>query len=85
MNTNIVVISPVSVWTPTGTKTATQFQVRYVNYQNGPAVADSVLLDAAGAEVSAQLVNATEQQTAAWTSDEAFYKVLAQNAGLAPL
>lgn len=85
MNTNIVVISPVSVWTPTGTKTATQFQVRYVNYQNGPAVADSVLLDAAGAEVSAQLVNATEQQTAAWTSDEAFYKVLAQNAGLTPL
>ena len=85
MNTNIVVISPVSVWTPTGTKTATQFQVRYVNYQNGPAVADSVLLDAAGAEVSTQLVNATEQQTAAWTSDEAFYKVLAQNAGLAPL
>lgn len=85
MNINIVAISPVSVWTPTGTKTATQFQVRYVNYQNGPAVADSVLLDAAGAEVSAQLVNATEQQTAAWTSDEAFYKVLAQNAGLAPL
>ena len=85
MNTNIVVISPVSVWTPTGTKTATQFQVRYVTYQNGPAVADSVLLDAAGAEVSAQLVNATEQQTAAWTSDEAFYAVLAQNAGLTPL
>jgi hypothetical protein len=85
MNTNIVAISPVSVWTPTGTKTATQFQVRYVNYQNGPAVADSVLLDAAGAEVSAQLVNATEQQTAAWITDEAFYKVLAQNAGLTPL
>ena len=85
MNINIVAISPVSVWTPTGTKTATQFQVRYVNYQNGPAVADCVLLDAAGAEVSAQLVNATEQQTAAWTSDEAFYKVLAQNAGLTPL
>lgn len=85
MNTNIVVISPVSVWTPTGTKTATQFQVRYVNYQNGPAVADSILLDTAGAEVSAQLVNATEQQTAAWITDEAFYKVLAQNAGLTPL
>ena len=81
----IINVQPVSVWTSSGTKTATQFQVRYVNYQNGPAVADSVLLDAAGAEVSAQLVNATEQQTAAWTSDEAFYKVLAQNAGLAPL
>jgi hypothetical protein len=80
-----IAISPVSVWTPSGTKSATQFGVRYVNYVNGPAVADCVLLDAAGAEVSAQLVNATEAQTDAWTTDEAFYKVLAQNAGLTPL
>ena len=80
-----IAISPVSVWTPSGTKQATQFGVRYVNYVNGPSVADCVLLDAAGAEVSAQLVNATEAQTAAWTTDEAFYKVLAQNAGLSPL
>jgi hypothetical protein len=78
-------ITPVSVWTPTGTKTATQFGVRYVNYQNGPAVADTVLLDAASTEVATQLVNATEAQTSAWTSDEAIYKVLAQNAGLSPL
>jgi hypothetical protein len=84
MNT-VIAISPVSAWTPTGTKTATQFNVRYVNYQNGPAVADCQLLDASGAEVSAQLVNATAAQTATWTSDEAFYKVLAQNAGLTPL
>lgn len=84
MNT-VIAISPVSVWTPTGTKTATQFNVRYVQYVNGPAVADTQLLDAAGAEVAAQLVNATEAQTAAWTDDEAFYKVLAQNAGLTPL
>ena len=81
----IINIQPVSVWTSSGTKTATQFGVRYVNYQNGPAVADCVLLDAAGAEVSAQLVNATEAQTDAWTTDEAFYKVLAQNAGLSPV
>ena len=80
-----IAISPVSVWTPSGTKQATQFGVRYVNYANGPAFADCVLLDAAGAEVSAQLVNATEAQTDAWTTDEAFYKVLAQNAGLSPL
>lgn len=80
-----IAISPVSVWTPTGTKTATQFGVRYVNYENGPAVADCVLLTASGEEVSAQLVNATEAQTAAWTSDAAFYAVLAQNAGLTPL
>jgi len=82
---NVINVSPVSVWTSSGTKTATQFGVRYVNYQNGPAVADCVLLDAAGAEVSAQLVNATEAQTDAWTTDEAFYKVLAQNAGLSPV
>ena len=81
----IINVQPVSVWTSSGTKTATQFGVRYVNYQNGPAVADCVLLDAAGAEVSAQLVNATEAQTDAWTTDEAFYKVLAQNAGLSPV
>ena len=84
MNT-VIAISPVSVWPPAGTKSATQFSVRYVNYVNGPAVADCQLLDAAGAEVASQLVNATEAQTATWTSDEAFYKVLAQNAGLTPL
>jgi hypothetical protein len=84
MNT-VIAISPVSVWTPTGTKSATQFNVRYVNYQNGPAVADCQLLDAAGAEVASQLVNATEAQTAAWTDDVGFYEVLAQNAGLTPL
>ena len=82
---NIVDITPVSVWTATGTKTAVKFFPRYINYQNGPAVADCQLLDAAGAEVASQLVNATEAQTATWTSDEAFYKVLAQNAGLTPL
>ncbi len=82
---NVIAISPVSVWTSSGTKSATQFGVRYVTYQNGPAIADTVLLDAAGAEVGTQLVNATEAQTAAWTSDEAFYEVLAQNAGLTPV
>jgi len=82
---NVIAISPVSVWTPAGTKSATQFACRYVNYVNGPAVADCQLLDAAGAEVSSQLVNATAAQTATWTSDAAFYKVLAQNAGLTPL
>jgi hypothetical protein len=84
MNT-VIAISPVSVWTQTGTKTATQFNVRYVQYVNGPAVADTQLLDAAGAEVATQLVNATEAQTAAWTDDVGFYEVLAQNAGLTPL
>jgi hypothetical protein len=84
MNT-VIAISPVSVWTPTGTKTATQFNVRYVQYVNGPAIADTQLLDASGVEIAAQLVNATEAQTAAWTDDAGFYEVLAQNAGLTPL
>jgi hypothetical protein len=82
---NVIAIAPVSVWSPTGTKTATGFFPRYINYQNGPAVADCQLLDAAGTEVASQLVNATEAQTAAWTDDVGFYKVLAQNAGLTPL
>ncbi len=84
MNT-VIAIVPVSVWTPTGTKSAVKFFPRYINYQNGPAVADCQLLDASGVEVASQLVNATEAQTAAWTDDEAFYEVLAQNAGLTPL
>jgi len=82
---NVIAISPVSIWTSTGTKTAVKFFPRYINYQNGPAVADCQLLDAAGAEVASQLVNATEAQTAAWTDDVGFYEVLAQNAGLTPL
>jgi hypothetical protein len=85
MNTNIIAIQPVNVWTPTGTKTATKFMVRYVNYQNGPAVADCVLLDANDVEVSAQLVNATEAQTTEWAADTDFYAALAENAGLTPV
>jgi hypothetical protein len=83
---NIVNITPVSVWTSTGTKSAVKFGVRYTNYNNdGTSTSDTVLLDAAGSEVAAQLVNASAAQTAAWTDDEAFYKVLAENAGLSPL
>ena len=81
-----IAIEPVSVWTSTGTKTATQFQVRYVNYQNGPAIADTILLDESGAEVATQLVNATAEQTALWdgADDAPFYEQLAINAGLTP-
>lgn len=84
---NTIEITPVTVWTASGTKTAVKFGVRYVNYQNGPAVADCVLLNADNAEVSSQLVTATEEQTALWDADDdvPFYKVLAQNAGLSPV
>jgi hypothetical protein len=81
MNT-LIAITPVSVWTSTGTKTAVNFGVRYVNYQNGPAVADTVLLDADGSEVATQLVQATQEQTDGWTDDATFYGILAENAGL---
>jgi predicted secreted Zn-dependent protease len=79
-----IAISPVSVWTPAGTKSATQFAVRYVTYQNGPSVADCQLLDADGAEVGSCTVAATVEQTATWADDADFYAVLAQNAGLTP-
>lgn len=85
MNNTIIAIQPVTIWTPSGTKSVNQFTARYINYQNGPAIADCVLLDSSGNEVSNQLVNATEAQTDAWTTDEDFYKVLAQNAGLSPV
>jgi hypothetical protein len=82
-----IAIEPVSVWTSTGTKTAIAFNVRYVNYQNGPAVADTILLDESGAEVATQLVNATAEQTAHWegADDAPFYEQLAINAGLTPI
>jgi hypothetical protein len=82
-----IAIEPVSVWTSTGTKTAVAFNVRYVNYQNGPAVADTILLDESGAEVATQLVNATAEQTAQWSGDDdaPFYEQLAINAGLTPI
>lgn len=76
-------IQPVSVWTSTGKKDADQFEVRYVNYANGAAAADCHLW-AGDTEVSAMLVNATAEQCAAWTDDESFYAVLAQDAGLVP-
>lgn len=88
---NYISIQPISVWTATGTKTASLFEVRYVNYQNGPAVADCHLWSAdangnAETEVGASLVNATAGQTALWdgNDDASFYGQLAINAGLTP-
>lgn len=83
---SIVQITPVSIWTNSGIKTGTKFKVRYVNYNNGPAKADCQILDADDNEVAAQLVDATQEQTALWdgSDDIPFYKVLAQNAGLSP-
>lgn len=83
-------IEPVSIWTPNGIKEGNAFEVRYVNYNNGPAIADCHIWSIDEAtntkiEVSSQLVNATAAQTADWVTDEAFYAVLAENAGLTPV
>jgi hypothetical protein len=81
---NPINVTPVTVWTSTGSKSVTKFNVRYVNYQNGPAIADCQLLDADDKEVTSLLVNATEEQTALWDGDDdtPFYTILAENAGL---
>jgi hypothetical protein len=83
---NYISIVPVSVWTASGTKSATQFEVRYINYNGTTAVADCHLWTSGpdAVEVGSQLVNATEEQCANWTDDADFYAVLATNAGLTP-
>lgn len=89
---NYISIQPVSVWTASGNKSASLFEVRYVNYLNGPAIADCHLWTANAdgepeTEVGASLVNATEEQTALWdgNNDAPFYQQLAINAGLTPV
>ena len=67
---------------PGAPKVGTQFEVRYINYTGPTAVADCHLLDAAGVEILAVgLIQATAEQCAAWTDDDAFAAVLAVNAG----
>ncbi len=78
-------ISPVSVWTPAGVVSATKFRVNSVVYAGGTARASCQLFSAGGTALADQSVNATAEQCAEWTDDDAFYRVLAQNAGLSPL
>lgn len=81
-----IAINPVPVWSPTGPKSATVFEVRYTNYSGPTAIADCHLLDASGVEVSSVgLVPATAEQCDAWTDDASFCAVLAGNAGLVPV
>ncbi len=79
-----IAISPVTVWTASGTKVATQFGVNHVVYRNGPSTADCHLYTAQNEDVGGQTVSATTEQTAEWTDDADFYAVLAENAGLTP-
>lgn len=75
-------IAPYTMGSPGAPKVGTQFEVRYINYTGPTAVADCHLLDAAGVEILAiGLIQATAEQCAAWTDDDAFAAVLAVNAG----
>ena len=75
-------IVPYTMGSPGAPKVGTQFEVRYINYTGPTAVADCHLLDAAGIEILAVgLIQATAEQCAAWTDDDAFAAVLAVNAG----
>ena len=77
-----IAIAPYTIGSPGAPKVGTQFEVRYVNYTDPTAVADCHLLDAAGVEILAVgLIQATAEQCAAWTNDDAFAAVLAVNAG----
>ena len=78
----IIAIAPYTMGSPGAPKVGTQFEVRYINYTAPVAVADCHLLDADGVEILAVgLVQATAEQCAAWTDDDAFAAVLAVNAG----
>ena len=75
-------IAPYTMGSPGAPKVGTQFEVRYINYTGPTAVADCHLLDAAGVEILAVgLIQATAEQCAAWTDDDAFAAALAVNAG----
>lgn len=79
----IIPIQPVPIWTGSGTQNAVGFYVTSVQYDNtGVGTGFYQLLDADGGVVLSSSVMATPAQTANWTSDEAFYEVLAGNAGL---
>ena len=88
MNSTAIVIpiQPVPIWTGAGTQSAVGFFVTSVSYDNtGVSTGFYQLLDAAGTVLISSSVMASAEQTANWTDDAAFYKVLAQNAGLTPL
>jgi hypothetical protein len=77
-----IAIAPYTIGSPGAPKVGTQFEVRYINYTAPTAVADCHLLDAAGVEILAVgLIQATAEQCAEWTNDDAFAAVLAVNAG----
>ena len=84
---NTIKIQPVQIWTKLGVKTATTFEIRYINYNGVNAVADCHIWtdDTPCEELQSTLVSATQQQCEAWGTDNVpFYNALAMNAGLSP-
>lgn len=88
---NTIDISPINVWNGNSVLAATKFEVRHVTYSNGSAAASCHLFNVEVVdgtekytEVAARVVTATKEQCDSWTDDLAFYKILAQNAGLTP-
>lgn len=77
-------IQPVQTWTPAGISSADLFEVRYITYVDGSAVADCHLWGG-NKEISSQLITATPEQVAQWVDDLPFYAALARNAGLNPI
>jgi hypothetical protein len=78
----LVPIQPYTLGSPAFPKVGVTLEVRYINYSGPTAVADCHLLDEDGVEVmTVGLVNASAEQCAGWTDDEAFGGVLAVNAG----
>jgi len=93
---NTIKIQPVQIWTKSGVKTATAFEIRYINYNGSSAIADCHLWTEssnisgsvvdASVEIYASAVNATQEQCLNWGTDNVpFYNVLAINAGLSPV
>lgn len=80
---NNIAIQPVSIWGNGGTKQAVTFAVSSVSYDaTGIATGFYSLLDGSGVSLLSSSIMATAEQTAGWTDDVSFYKVLAGNAGL---
>lgn len=79
---NKISIQPISVWN-NGSKTGTGFVVTNVNYDAaGVSTGFYNIVDASDNVIFSSTIMATAEQTASWTDDQAFYRVLAQNAGL---
>lgn len=86
MNSNILSIQPVSFWTNNGAKQAVAMEFTGIQYNPaGTAVASFTLNDNTGNVLAASTVFATVEETANWSDDGSFFRLLAQKTGLLPV